>query len=89
MRYNEKHDITPQSISKSVRDITARIKTSDEKVITHSQPQNKEDTIRIIKELEGQMKVAARSLEFEKAALIRDEIIQLRRELGEYLRIRT
>ncbi len=89
MRYNEEHDITPQSISKSVRDIMARIKTADEKVLTRTQPQNKEDTIRIIKELEGQMKVAARNLEFEKAALIRDEIIQLRRELGEYLRIRT
>jgi excinuclease ABC subunit B len=88
--YNQEHGITPQSISKAVKDITARVKTVDEKSVTHiTKPQNKEDTIRIIKELESQMKVAARNLEFEKAAIIRDRIIEFRRELGEYLRIKT
>ena len=43
-------------------------------------PPTREDVTRLIKELEGQMKTAARNLEFEKAALIRDRIIELRKE---------
>ena len=39
----------------------------------------KDEIVRIIKDLESQMKVASRNLEFEKAALIRDEIIDLRK----------
>jgi excinuclease ABC subunit B len=35
--------------------------------------------VRMVKELEAQMKAAARDLEFEKAALLRDQIIELRR----------
>ena len=45
-----------------------------------SAPVAKEDMARLIKELETQMKAAARSLEFEKAALLRDRIIELRKE---------
>ena len=35
--------------------------------------------LRIVKDLESQMKTAARNLEFEKAALLRDQIVELRR----------
>ena len=38
---------------------------------------------RLIKELESQMKTAARNLEFEKAALLRDRIIELRKDSDE------
>jgi excinuclease ABC subunit B len=38
--------------------------------------------LRLIKDLESQMKVAAKNLEFEKAALLRDRIIELRKEMG-------
>ncbi|MEE8599125.1 MAG: UvrB/UvrC motif-containing protein, partial [Dehalococcoidales bacterium] len=41
---------------------------------------NKEDITRLIKELEAQMKTAARNLEFERAALLRDRIIELRKD---------
>jgi len=44
-------------------------------------PVTREETARLIKELETQMKAAAKALEFEKAALIRDRIIELRQEL--------
>ena len=40
----------------------------------------KEDITRLIKELESQMKIAARNLEFEKAALLRDRIIEMRKD---------
>ena len=39
----------------------------------------RDEMLRMIKELEAQMKAAARDLEFEKAALLRDQIIELRR----------
>ena len=42
-------------------------------------PATKEDLARLIKELESQMKTAARNLEFEKAALFRDRLVELRR----------
>jgi excinuclease ABC subunit B len=39
----------------------------------------RDELVRMVKELESQMKAAARDLEFEKAALLRDQIIELRR----------
>jgi excinuclease ABC subunit B len=44
-----------------------------------ARPATKEELARLVKELESQMKTAARNLEFEKAALIRDRLIELRR----------
>ena len=79
--YNEENGITPQSIRKTVRDITERVKavaeTRAEYVTRGEIP--KEDLLRLIKELEAQMKTAARNLEFEKAALLRDQIVDLRK----------
>jgi excinuclease UvrABC nuclease subunit len=46
-------------------------------------PVLKEDIARLIKDLESQMKAAARNLEFERAALLRDRIVELRRNLEE------
>ena len=51
-------------------------------------PIAKEDVARLIKELEAQMKIAARNLDFEKAALVRDRIIELRKEF-DYAEIKT
>jgi excinuclease ABC subunit B len=80
--YNKEHGITPQGIRKAIRDITERVKVAAEvrAVYTAAAPPTKEDIARLIKELEGQMKTAARNLEFEKAALIRDRIVELRKE---------
>jgi len=83
--YNEEHDITPLSISKVVRDITERVQAVAETrtPYTAATPVTKEEVARLIKDLESQMKAAARSLEFEKAALLRDRIIELRRSQDE------
>jgi excinuclease ABC subunit B len=80
--FNRKHGITPQGIRKAIRDITERVKVAAEvrAVYDATAPHTREDVTRLIKELEGQMKTAARNLEFEKAALIRDRIIELRKE---------
>ncbi len=81
--YNREHGITPKSIRKAIKDITERVRAVAETrtpyVVT---PVAKEAVARLIKELEAQMKTAARNLEFEKAALLRDRVIELRRELN-------
>ncbi len=80
--YNRQHGIEPEGIRKAIRDITERVKqVAEEKAeyLVGSVP--KEELARLIKELEKQMKDAARNLEFEKAALLRDRVVELRREL--------
>ncbi len=80
--YNKKRNITPQGIRKAIKDITERVKEVAETAAPYTAtPINKEDTLRLIKDLESQMKIAARNLDFEKAALLRDRIVDLRREL--------
>ncbi len=80
--YNKEHNITPQGIRKAIRDITERVRAVAETRTPYiAAPIAKEDIARLIKELESQMKTAARNLEFEKAALLRDRIIELRKDL--------
>jgi excinuclease ABC subunit B len=80
--YNKEHGITPQGIRKAIKDITERVRTVAETraPYTIAEPTTKEAIARLIKELEAQMKTAARNLEFEKAALLRDRIIDLRKD---------
>ena len=79
--HNREHGITPQGIHKTVHDITERVKaiaeTREPYAIEGELP--KDDLVRLIKDLESQMKAAARNLEFEKAALLRDQIVDLRK----------
>ena len=80
--YNKKNDIIPKTIKKDIRDITERIRTTNEKYDTFDLLNDdipKEDISRIVKDLETQMKVASKNLEYEKAALFRDQIIELRK----------
>jgi len=79
--YNRLHGITPQGIKKAIKDITERVKMVAEPSAKYSPtPVSKEDVLKLIKDLEAQMKIAAKNLEFEKAALIRDRIFELRKE---------
>ena len=83
--YNREHGIEPQSIHKAVHDITEGIKALAESRASYRtarQEMSREDMFRVIKDLEVQMKDAARNLEFEKAAQVRDEIHELRRVLA-------
>jgi excinuclease ABC subunit B len=80
--YNETHGITPQGVKKAIKDITDRIKIVAETKETYTAlPSTKDATLRLIKDLESQMKKAAKNLEFEKAALIRDQIVELRKNM--------
>jgi excinuclease ABC subunit B len=80
--FNREHDITPQGIKKAIKDITERVKVvAETKAPYITTPATQEGIARLIKELESQMKSAAKNLEFEKAALLRDRIYELRRDI--------
>ncbi|MFH1650531.1 MAG: excinuclease ABC subunit UvrB [Chloroflexota bacterium] len=79
--YNREHGITPQGIRKAIRDITERVKAVAETRAdyTAAVPPSREEIARLIKDLEAQMKAAAKKLDFEKAALLRDRVVELRK----------
>ncbi|MEQ4490165.1 MAG: excinuclease ABC subunit UvrB [Dehalococcoides mccartyi] len=82
--YNRLHNITPQGIRKAIKDINERIRSVTAEVSGpefRPAPTLREDIVRLIKELESQMKKAAKNLEFERAALIRDRVVELRAAL--------
>ena len=83
--YNEEHGITPQGIRKTVHDITERVKAIAEARTPYVTQDDlpKADILRLIKDLESQMKTAARNLEFEKAALLRDQVVDLRKVIAD------
>jgi excinuclease ABC subunit B len=86
--YNKQHGIEPVSIVKAVRDLTdqlggkAQAEARGERPV-HPTQMPKDELKRLISELEIQMKQAAKELEFEKAAVLRDEIFELRGILAE------
>jgi excinuclease ABC subunit B len=93
--YNETHGIVPASIVKAVRDLTDELRAASQSdsvalgsAVAESGVEYRvggqipvEELTRLISELESQMHEAAAALEFEKAALIRDQIYDLRRQL--------
>jgi excinuclease ABC subunit B len=87
--YNQEHGIEPVSIVKEVRDLTDQLSA---RAIAEAQAEYHVDGAtklptselkRLISELEKQMKEAAKNLEFEKAAILRDQIFELRALLAE------
>lgn len=79
--YNKQHGITPKGIRKAVRDISERVRVVAETRTPYAAtPISGEEMLQLIKQLESEMKAAAKNLEFEKAAIIRDRIIELRKD---------
>ncbi len=77
MKYNEEHGITPKTIVKDVREIIEiSAKSDDEKAISKMSRKEREQ---MILKLTAEMKAAAKILEFEHAAYLRDRIEKLRR----------
>ncbi len=93
MDYNREHGIEPVSIVKAIHDLTQRLSSSPVAVAegrseyraggreTVQMP--KRDLQRLIAEMEKEMKQAAKDLQFERAALLRDQIYELRAVLAE------
>ncbi|MBM3131352.1 MAG: excinuclease ABC subunit UvrB [Chloroflexi bacterium] len=82
MEHNAAHNIVPQGIVKQVRDLTDRVRVAAEAKPGYKPGAPleipKSESARLIAELEKQMKQAAQNWEFEKAALLRDQIFELR-----------
>jgi excinuclease ABC subunit B len=85
MAYNEAHGITPVAIQKSIRDLSDNVRAVAEERAAYAVAEDipKDELARLLKDLEGQMKAAAKSLEFERAAALRDQIVDLRRRMEE------
>ena len=83
--YNRERGITPQGIQKTIHDITERVRDIAETKTPYLAAGEipRDDIHRLIKDLESQMKTASTNLEFEKAALLRDQIIDLRKVLAD------
>ena len=85
VKYNQEHNITPVSIHKAIRDLTDQMSAravaesrGEYKSKKRSDVTSSSELKKIIFELEKQMKEAAHSLEFERAAAIRDEMYELK-----------
>lgn len=81
--FNSKHNITPRSIEKAVREGIESYKKARE-VIAGVIEENEEqyDITSLIGELQHDMEVAARNLQFERAAILRDQIKELKEKLN-------
>ncbi|HEV8671544.1 MAG TPA: excinuclease ABC subunit UvrB [Candidatus Limnocylindria bacterium] len=86
LAYNKEHGIDPQTVVKAIRDVGMRLRqvadvegvyeTGGRPIAAGQLP--KDELARLIKDLELQMKTAAKELAFEKAAALRDEVVELR-----------
>ncbi|NHJ03496.1 MAG: excinuclease ABC subunit UvrB [Candidatus Heimdallarchaeota archaeon] len=80
IQYNKKHNITPQTIQKSMEDITdglLKIEAIPNKKVKELKTMEESDLVLVLMELKEQMREAAQKLEFEKAAEIRDIIREI------------
>ena len=80
MAYNQAHGIVPQTIIKSVRDLIEISSGAEAAVTEGGVKMTAEERRKTIEKLEKEMKKAAKMMEFEYAAVLRDRIIQLRGE---------
>ena len=76
MAYNEKYNITPQSTSRTLKDKKYSAKKTPSRDDLKGMP--KDELKLLIKDLEAEMKEAANDLDFERAAVLRDQIVALR-----------
>lgn len=82
--HNEKHGITPQTIRKAVREVIEATKAAEEsetyQVAPDMEKMSGKERRQLIEGLEKEMKQAARDLQFERAAELRDMILELKAE---------
>ena len=84
MKYNEENGIVPQTIKKKVRDlisISKKVEEDSSKIIKDAESMSETELKAVIKELTKKMNQAAVELNFETAAKLRDEIIELKKHL--------
>ena len=88
MKYNEDHHITPHTIQKAIPDLIASTKKSedagekDDFLETDFDDMTHEQQLDMIAKLEEQMKTAAKKLDFEQAATLRDTVMELKAQIS-------
>jgi len=88
LAYNKEHDITPESIKKDIQDVLASIYERDYYTVPALRDEEieyvaREEIPALVAQLDKEMRAAAKRLEFEKAAELRDKIHELeKRRLG-------
>jgi excinuclease ABC subunit B len=86
LAYNEKHGITPKTIKKAIKDISDTMRSEHSKAVANllaiDAVSFKKKPKTVIKEKERQMAAAIKTLDFETAAILRDEIAALERMMG-------
>lgn len=80
MRYNADHGITPKTIIKGVRDVIEISSDKDKDARKPARQYTKREKLELIEKMTKQMKEAARQLNFEQAAYLRDKIASLRKD---------
>ncbi len=87
MEYNKKHGITPKTIIKKIQDITDQLKSEHQRTVASLLNVDKKmfekDPNKLIRQKEKQMDGAVKILDFETAAILRDEILELQRMIEE------
>ncbi len=81
--YNEAHAIVPVGIIKGIRDLATKQVAEEKAAYSADVDLPREDLARLIKDMENQMRTAAKNLDFERAANLRDEVVKLKRTLDE------
>lgn len=84
--YNEAHNITPKTIQKAVRDlisITKEVAKTERLMEKDPKSMNREELEKLIAKVQKQMKAAAADLNFEMAAELRDQMIELKKALDD------
>lgn len=79
--YNEKHGITPQTIRKKIREVIEATKVAESKsdyLVSGAEKMSKRERQSLIQRLEAEMKDAAKNLQFERAAELRDALLELK-----------
>jgi excinuclease ABC subunit B len=84
MDYNTKHGITPRSVVRPVQASLSMFKANEGSgnVLREGGARADETVLDVIRELEGEMAEAAQKLEYERAALLRDQIRELKKQAG-------
>lgn len=84
MAYNEEHGVTPTTIQKKIREVieATKVAESEETYATSKTGKklSKADRVKLIEQTEYEMKKAAKELQFERAAELRDLLIELKAE---------
>ena len=81
-KYNEEHDITPQTIKKAVRDlisISKKVETSSEDITKDIESMSEKEIDKLVAKIKKQMHTAAAELNFEQAAKLRDQLIEIKK----------